>query len=230
MPYSCGAPACAQLLLRHATSPPYIPMRLPFDAPLYSRGGCVRSSGYITYDELHEVVRRKMHVKPKTMSDHDLRGLWCALDVDQSNTLLMDEFGKFLKLGAVSAKLKKQPSVKREPTNAAILEKREARNGALESPPTKKIRAELEAAGVALPDDAQLLALSKDFNRCAADHACAVRRGPAVRTPAPHAAVPAPQAVGSTPPGCAVLADGLRSCGTAYACPSRTHSSISSRR
>ena len=80
------------------------------DAPLYSRGGCVRSSGYITYDELHEVVRRKMHVKPKTMSDHDLRGLWCALDVDQSNTLLMDEFGKFLKLGAVSAKLKKQPS------------------------------------------------------------------------------------------------------------------------
>ena len=127
-----------------------------------------------------------MKVKTKVISDHDLRGLWCALDVDESNTLLMDEFGKFLKRGAPPPNAKKPSSVKRQPTNATILEKRESMNAALASTPTKDIRAELEKAGVALPDDAQLFMLSKDFNRCAGSAWPSPLSSPLRRSPAPY--------------------------------------------
>ena len=44
-------------------------------------------SGFVTYDELLDVVRRELQVGRSVISDDTLKALWCALDVDSSNQL-----------------------------------------------------------------------------------------------------------------------------------------------
>merc|ERR1719460_1695905 len=52
-------------------------------------------SGVITYDELLKVIRNVLKMKKADLTDDQVRALWCALDVDDSNSL---QFVEFLKL------------------------------------------------------------------------------------------------------------------------------------
>ena len=54
-------------------------------------------SGFVTYDELQNVLREKLAVKPKTMPEEKLRALWCVLDADNSNQVQPDELSKFFR-------------------------------------------------------------------------------------------------------------------------------------
>ena len=56
----------------------------------------------MTFDELLDVVRHKLHRGPSAVSDLALKALWCKLDVDSSNELEGREMAHFLKLGAAS--------------------------------------------------------------------------------------------------------------------------------
>ena len=113
-------------------------------------------SGYITFDELREVVRHKLHVKPSKMSENDIKGLWCALDADDSNQVHMNEFSAFLK--------GKRPAPKPEMVRGVSKKSTEKQLPAGKTMPTAEMKAELEKAGVSLPNDEQLTALSKSFN------------------------------------------------------------------
>ena len=64
------------------------------------------SSGYVTFDELTLVVRRKLQLSSAQLSDERLRALWCRLDADESNSIMPDEMAKFLK-GKLDAFLRK---------------------------------------------------------------------------------------------------------------------------
>lgn len=60
-------------------------------------------SGFITYDEMREISRRRdqLRLLRSEVSDEQLKALWCRLDVDDSNHLTKDEFGAFLKRSPV---------------------------------------------------------------------------------------------------------------------------------
>ena len=49
------------------------------------------------FDELSRVVRAKLAIKRSTLSDSQLKALWCLLDEDDSNQVQSDEMGKFLR-------------------------------------------------------------------------------------------------------------------------------------
>ena len=55
----------------------------------------------MTFDELEVVVRKKLSMKKNELSEPALKALWCALDADDSNQVMADEFHKFLKLGEI---------------------------------------------------------------------------------------------------------------------------------
>merc|ERR1719326_2364475 len=50
-------------------------------------------SGFITFDELEHVTRVKLKKGPSVISDAEVKALWCHLDVDNSNSIMPDEFG-----------------------------------------------------------------------------------------------------------------------------------------
>ena len=54
-------------------------------------------SGTITFDELKRVVRKKLRLPRGSLSELELRSLWCALDSDDSCALKLDEFVPFLR-------------------------------------------------------------------------------------------------------------------------------------
>ena len=125
-------------------------------APLYRRVPtarvymCIRSvcpgSGFITFDELEDILRRKAKKGPSFLSDEKLRALWCALDSDDSNQIMPQEMGKFLKrAGGESIKMGKGPSnlnkKKIELGGSADL----AKGRALECTQTAVLRASLKA-------------------------------------------------------------------------------------
>ena len=56
------------------------------------------NSGLLTFDELREVVRRKFKLKKFECSENKLKLIWCALDMDDSDTIQQIEFGRFIKL------------------------------------------------------------------------------------------------------------------------------------
>lgn len=45
-------------------------------------------------------MRSKLHIKPKELSEKSIQALWCVLDADDSNSIHMDEFSRFLR-GAI---------------------------------------------------------------------------------------------------------------------------------
>jgi Ca2+-binding EF-hand superfamily protein len=111
---------------------------------------CIRSacpgSGFITFDELEDILRRKAKKGPSFLSDEKLRALWCALDSDDSNQIMPQEMGKFLKrAGGESIKVGKGPSnlnkKKIELGGSADL----AKGRALECTQTAVLRASLKA-------------------------------------------------------------------------------------
>ena len=125
-------------------------------------------SGYITYDELLDVIRHKLHKGPKVMAEKKIKALWCTLDKDDSNSVEKDEMAAFFKLGAPAVKPKSE--LKHfSTTDSSILGvsgliERHGMGGAIASTPTSKMLEELKAAGVELPDDKQLTWLSKKLN------------------------------------------------------------------
>ena len=105
-----------------------------------------RSSGFVTLDELRQVVRHKLKVKPSKLSENAIKALWCALDGDDSNQIQMDEFGTFLKGKRPSArelmpkpkrlpKKKKEATKEREPLSPEVLAALELRKAAKEAKP-----------------------------------------------------------------------------------------------
>ena len=77
-----------------------------------------------------DVLRRKLEIGQSALSDEALTGLWCALDVDDSNQVTPDETAMFLKYGKVERA--KKPDFK-------------TRKSSLEGPalPTAVMRADL---------------------------------------------------------------------------------------
>jgi len=77
-------------------------------------------SGLITFDELRMVIRRLFKVKAAEFSDNKIKVLWCALDRDDSDSIVQVEFARFAKiantaeggLGMGEVKLRKQFSVR----------------------------------------------------------------------------------------------------------------------
>lgn len=145
-------------------------------------------SGLITFGELHQVVRKKFKMTkrhdpnpglpgdpPKMhMTDDALKGLWCALDADDSDNIAQVEFGRFMQRGG-STRLKAGAAAERE----ALLKKQaseRARKAEMDAKQnlvlfgfsgkmsTNDIKAELEAAGVPLPTDEEVTELSRQFN------------------------------------------------------------------
>ena len=123
-------------------------------------------SGYITFDELYTTIRQHVSKGPKTLSDNAIKALWCALDVDDSNALQKDEMAGFFKLGApaVHKRASRQASKGHSSTDAMSHIERRAMNRAIESTSTSEMRAELAAAGVALPEGDELTKLSRKLN------------------------------------------------------------------
>ena len=56
-------------------------------------------SGIITLDELTSAVRSKFKMKPSELSETEINALWCALDVNDDNSLTNDEFRRFIRRG-----------------------------------------------------------------------------------------------------------------------------------
>ena len=130
-------------------------------------------SKFITFDELTQAVRTRLHVKHKALADDTLKALWCELDADNSNKVLIDEMAGFLKRAQrdKAAALKKQPSM--FSTRGAGEEKAKELaklSEALACTPTSQMRAELEAAGIRLPDDNELTKLSHQFTKWIEDY------------------------------------------------------------
>lgn len=57
-------------------------------------------SGFITFDELREAIRLKLHVGPSMLAESSLKAMWCAIDTDNSNAIHKDEMATFFKRGA----------------------------------------------------------------------------------------------------------------------------------
>ena len=62
----------------------------------------------VTRSELEDVVRHKLKKGSKMISDEALKGLWCVLDADNSNSIKPDEMAGFFRRGAPA----KQPAAK----------------------------------------------------------------------------------------------------------------------
>jgi Ca2+-binding EF-hand superfamily protein len=114
-------------------------------------------SGTVTFDELQRVARSKVGIKASHISEMQLRALWCALDVDDSNTIKVDEMVRFLKLSPVvhetwddvpASVVNDGPNLKR--VDVIV--------------PTSEMRAEIEASGIELPEGEKLHSLSKLYN------------------------------------------------------------------
>jgi Ca2+-binding EF-hand superfamily protein len=55
------------------------------------------SAGLLTYGELQRVVRSKFGITKKEFAETQLKMLWCAIDEDDSDTVQLVEFGRFVK-------------------------------------------------------------------------------------------------------------------------------------
>ena len=116
-------------------------------------------SGFITFDELQTVVRNTLNKDSSILSESKLQQLWCSLDADNSNQVVPEEFGKFLRRSGGFIKSKGPDNLNKR--NIELGGAQTAGLGrALESTPTAEMRASLQAP---LTED-QMLELSKHFN------------------------------------------------------------------
>ncbi len=60
-------------------------------------GFCDLARSFITFDELEDILRRKAKKGPSVLPDDTLKALWCHLDADDSNQIMPNEMGTFLK-------------------------------------------------------------------------------------------------------------------------------------
>jgi hypothetical protein len=112
--------------------------------------------------------------------------LWCAVDTDESDAIAQVEFGRFVKLAKGKVKYTERYIVKHGDSKEALPSRSNSTVGAMgdsfsrstscigvtisetlkEEVPTdrRSLRAEVEAAGRALPTDDEVSALSRKFN------------------------------------------------------------------
>ena len=109
-------------------------------------------------------MRRELQVKRSALSDDTLKGLWCSLDGDDSNQVQADEFAQWIKLGAKDVAA--QPTYGRMSGKSEMTTDSEmaGMTAVIQATPTLALRQELEAAGVPLPAESELLSLSVQFN------------------------------------------------------------------
>ena len=101
-------------------------------------------SGFITFDELQTVVRNTLNKDSSILSESKLQQLWCSLDADNSNQVVPEEFGKFLRRSGGFIKSKGPDNLNKR--NIELGGAQTAGLGrALESTPTAEMRASLEA-------------------------------------------------------------------------------------
>lgn len=132
-------------------------------------------SGLLMFDELVKVVRLVtrdggLGLTPEDLSIEKLKQLWITLDANDSDTLSVDEFGKWMNLGTSRA----GQGAQHEARVAEKLEAIKARDEAAEADAAKKIgynkmktakaREELKAKGLAPLTEDELVAVSKTFN------------------------------------------------------------------
>ena len=121
-------------------------------------------SGLITYDELQHSVRSRLKVSKATLADDALRAVWCALDVDDSNSITAPELGAFLKRTIGKAGFARQATMHSGGSLLASDSALASGSNAIASQPTREMRAELEAVGVLIPAEEELSTLSAKFN------------------------------------------------------------------
>ena len=119
-------------------------------------------SGFVTFDEFEDVVRHRLGQSVKKVPDETMRAIWCALDTDDSNQIMPQEMGKWLKQGAIEKKAKLAPSSIKKIELGGLHTAGIGR--ALASTSTVEMRAKLESGGVAALTKEDLHALSKSFN------------------------------------------------------------------
>ena len=125
------------------------------------------ADGMVTYDELTDVIRRKLRKGSSKMSENSIKALWCTLDADDSNAIQKDEMAAFLKRGAPAVRKSDKPkAVAKDHTSVNLVGamERHGMGSAIASMPTSEMKKELEAAGVVLPSPAEQIAYSKQFN------------------------------------------------------------------
>ena len=115
-------------------------------------------SGYITFDELVDVIRHKLKKGPSAMSDDTVMALWCHLDADDSNQIMPQEMGSFLKMIPHEFKSKGPDNLNKKKIELGGAQTA-GLGRALESTPTAEMRAKLEAP---LNED-QMLVWAKQF-------------------------------------------------------------------
>lgn len=123
--------------------------------PLYS---CLLPTQFRT-------IRQTLFKGPREIPTNTIKGLWCSLDADLSNSIDKEEAGAFLRRGVSAAPTMKPPSVK--DFNSDILYGpmgRVGMNRPVDSTPTVVMLDQLKAADVALPTDEELTALSEQLN------------------------------------------------------------------
>ena len=57
----------------------------------------VDGNGFVTFDELAFMTRKRLELKKTELKEDQLKALWCVLDADNTNAIEVDEFARFLK-------------------------------------------------------------------------------------------------------------------------------------
>lgn len=131
------------------------------------------ASGMVTFDEIKEFTRKGMRIKPAEISDDQIRALWVALDVDDSDSIEQLEFGRFmqragpesLKTGKDEARRKMLEQRAREKAlqNEMDAKQQMALNGFVGEAKTEEMRKELTSRGVEPLDESALRSVAKRF-------------------------------------------------------------------
>jgi Ca2+-binding EF-hand superfamily protein len=121
----------------------------------------VSGDGVITFDELERAIRTQLKLGPKLLSAHRLKALFCSLDANDDNSVRPAEFKSFLDRYTPPKRSRQRFGGKGFVKGGALSEI--TISEALATAPTKVMRAELEAAGEPLPDEAELDAIARTF-------------------------------------------------------------------
>ena len=134
----------------------HVAVNLPLNKPPRPIADPPSSPPPASWDEFTDVARKHLKIKKKELPDARLRGLWCALDADDSNQLQRDEFSKFLKRSApaVHKNVHKKDAAKASTFGAFIT------GNALACTPTRDMRAALLEPSLT---ESELLDLSELF-------------------------------------------------------------------
>jgi Ca2+-binding EF-hand superfamily protein len=127
-------------------------------------------SGMLTFDELEDGVRNRLHMKTGELSEIGLKALWCAIDADDSGFVESSEFHKFMdREENVVGRIEKRQEMMRQKSMKARRESeahhdQEAHDQKLFSQiSTQELRKELEAHGRGAPTEEEKNKMAVQF-------------------------------------------------------------------